>query len=856
MPNKTKNSTKKFNKMREAIIQSFLACLKENEIPWHREWSVSQIPLNATTGTLYKGVNHLWLSYIQEIKGYNDPRWCTFNQANAKGWSIKAGEKGTKIEFWSLYDREEKEKISAEEAARRGSELGRDEYLERFRPISSVYTVFNGEQIEGIEPYKAEVHELNQSDLMRVKNTLITNMELHYEEKGDQAYYSPAQDKVVLPEMEKFQNEYAYISTLLHECGHATGAAHRLNRQLQNDFGTPGYAREELRAEIASAFTAQVTGIQFIQDEHMENHKAYIQNWIHVLENNPNELFAAIKEAEKISDYLIEKGEFFKEREAVFELEVGNAYLYVKEAESGYDYTFYNAGFMSLKQGVVEDVYDLETAAQKAMEDNQFGDLEIYKTDTDKFLEQVDEIRRDKMYKEVINHIKKEEIEDLVLNYVKEQLKNTEYDVNITDVKQYHIKGMEDSSGIHVLLQYEGELPEAAMSDLLNSEKFQIAQIDVNIKPVLKDESITIEEIIQKLEQGTDKPVSRYQKFVQEHKNKINSLKTEKEVIVINAFAGPGAGKTVSCMDICSELKKRGYNAEYVQEYAKELVYDKNYELLDGSEANQFKILKEQLHRMDRLYEETDFIVTDSPILLNAIYNNEPSKEYLDMIDELYTHYNNFSYFVQRDASHFQKEGRIHNLQESQQKDEEIKSMLSDHGIYYGTYPHNRIMKVADNSIVTYNRINQEKIKSDKQKGTPDNLQNISADTAKKLFLEEIDVYTKKDQNTIKIENQDDIQQDSNYMASQQDVKAFSEYQEKIHMVKELEDNLELPQELRITTKEGECISRELLNEKYEEMMKEKQHKPALTRTDRERQIKKQKQTETARIKKRPVLEL
>lgn len=732
MPNKTKNSTKKFNKMREAIIQSFLACLKENEIPWHREWSVSQIPLNATTGTLYKGVNHLWLSYIQEIKGYNDPRWCTFNQANAKGWSIKAGEKGTKIEFWSLYDREEKEKISAEEAARRGSELGRDEYLERFRPISSVYTVFNGEQIEGIEPYKAEVHELNQSDLMRVKNTLITNMELHYEEKG----------------------------------------------------------------------------------------------------------------------------EFFKEREAVFELEVGNAYLYVKEAESGYDYTFYNAGFMSLKQGVVEDVYDLETAAQKAMEDNQFGDLEIYKTDTDKFLEQVDEIRRDKMYKEVINHIKKEEIEDLVLNYVKEQLKNTEYDVNITDVKQYHIKGMEDSSGIHVLLQYEGELPEAAMSDLLNSEKFQIAQIDVNIKPVLKDESITIEEIIQKLEQGTDKPVSRYQKFVKEHKDKINSLKTEKEVIVINAFAGPGAGKTVSCMDICSELKKRGYNAEYVQEYAKEIVYDKNYELLDGSEANQFKILKEQLHRMDRLYEETDFIVTDSPILLNAIYNKEPTKEYLDMIDELYAHYNNFSYFVQRDASHFQKEGRIHNLQESQQKDEEIKSMLSDHGIYYGTYPHNRIMKVVDNSIVTYNRINQEKIQSDKQKGAPDNLQSVSEDTAKKLFLEGIDVYTKKDQNTIKIENQDDIQQASEYMASQQDVKAFSEYQEKIQMVKELEDNLELPQELRITTKEGECISRELLNEKYEEMIKEKQHKPQLTWTDRERQVKKQKQTESARLKKRPVLEL
>lgn len=87
------------------------------------------------------------------------------------------------------------------------------------------------------------------------------------------------------------------------------------------------------------------------------------------------------------------------------------------------------------------------------------------------------------------------------------------------------------------------------------------------------------------------------------------------KTIVINAFGGPGAGKTTACLDITSMLRKRGFVAEYVPEYAKELVWDKNFEMLDGSEKNQKNILKEQQKRMDRLMGKVDFIVTDAPLL-------------------------------------------------------------------------------------------------------------------------------------------------------------------------------------------------------------------------------------------------
>ena len=142
------------------------------------------------------------------------------------------------------------------------------------------------------------------------RDKLLENMRLELREGGNRAYYSPSEDYVRMPTVEQFDDTYSYMSVFLHEAAHASGAAHRLNRDLTGSFGSESYAKEELRAEIASAFTASATGINYEQAPQMENHTAYVQNWISVLQNNPNELFRAIKDATKISDYLIEKGEF------------------------------------------------------------------------------------------------------------------------------------------------------------------------------------------------------------------------------------------------------------------------------------------------------------------------------------------------------------------------------------------------------------------------------------------------------------------------------------------------------------------------------------------------------------------
>lgn len=200
--------------------------------------------------------------------------------------------------------------------------------------------------------------------------------------------------------------------------------------------------------------------------------------------------------------------------------------------------------------------------------------------------------------------------------------------------------------------------------------------------------------------------VAKFDTLISEQKE-ITSNNSDKNTIVINAFAGPGAGKTTSCLEVAEKLKKQGFVTEYVQEYAKELVYDNNLIMLDGHYEHQFAILNEQMKRINRLYGKVDFIVTDSPILLNNTYLNEDKNTevysaYSDSVNKLYCLYNNFNYFVERDTSVFEKEGRIHNLEQSIAIDNELKNMLHNNQIDFDVYTHATIDNIVRDSTIIY----------------------------------------------------------------------------------------------------------------------------------------------------------
>lgn len=336
---------KTMNKTRQQLSEMFVAALKEGKLPWRAVWRTG-LPMNPTNGTQYRGVNKLLLSIVSMDRGYSDPRWCTFLQAKNHGWSIRKGAKGVQVEYWAFVDPQLQKMLSWDEVHR--IELTDPERYRQLELRYRISTVFNAEEIDGIPSYAKPEALIAAKDVLQCRDTILCNMRLDYREQVGGAYYSPAADQVTLPPMGSFESEYGYICTFLHECAHATAHPSRLNRPLSMK-GTSEYAREELRAEIASAFVSQEMGIQMedsAADENLDLHKAYIQSWIAALENDPTELYAAIKEADKISDYLVQAGEFrlkkLPERLVKpLELHAGNTSLTLKNcyAHGGYSLT-------------------------------------------------------------------------------------------------------------------------------------------------------------------------------------------------------------------------------------------------------------------------------------------------------------------------------------------------------------------------------------------------------------------------------------------------------------------------------------------------------------------------------------
>lgn len=133
---------------------------------------------------------------------------------------------------------------------------------------------------------------------------------------GIERFIDLSEDKVHLPLPSAFDSNYDYNSTALHELGHATGAANRLNRDMGGGFGGEEYAKEELVAEITSAFMGVYLGDNSeATDNDLNNHKAYVQSWISSIKEKPDVLFNAIKQAEVATQYMEEKGELIKEKE-------------------------------------------------------------------------------------------------------------------------------------------------------------------------------------------------------------------------------------------------------------------------------------------------------------------------------------------------------------------------------------------------------------------------------------------------------------------------------------------------------------------------------------------------------------
>ncbi|WP_378958193.1 zincin-like metallopeptidase domain-containing protein [Mediterraneibacter gnavus] len=285
-------------KLQQQLAEQFLHILEEEKLNWRKEWSgIPERPYNPISKTVYHGSNYFSLLLTSMVKGYQDPRWCTFAQIKEQGWTLKAGKgQSAKIEFWYPYDREQKKAISWQEFREAGGQIN-----DRYQLFSRAYSVYNGDMIIGIPKLEVTQNEIQPVELV---DTISRNMgvPISYHQTA-RAFYRPIEDRIYLPYRQQFNSEYAYASTALHELSHATGAEHRLNRKQGGEFGTEPYAYEELVAEISSCFLSSELPIGQTE-EHLKNHKAYVQSWIQGIKEQPEALFRAVKDAEQAAAYL------------------------------------------------------------------------------------------------------------------------------------------------------------------------------------------------------------------------------------------------------------------------------------------------------------------------------------------------------------------------------------------------------------------------------------------------------------------------------------------------------------------------------------------------------------------------
>ena len=281
------NTSEFYNSITEKMIHA----LESGTAPWSRPWNLTGegVPVNALTGKPYRGINALNLSWHALSAGAPDMRFATFKQANEKGWKIRAGAKG--IPILKLVPVPKKDE--QEETPRKSDLL-----------IPKVYYVFLARDLEGVAALEEKSKSVSWSGKAEeIRSKLSSTLSVSVCHSGDRAFYSRSDDRIQMPVEGNFENEEAYLGTLLHEFGHATGHEKRLNRTF-GVYGDPAYAFEELVAEMTSLFVGMSTGIT-PDDKHFENHAAYVDSWIQVLEKDKKALVRASKQAQDACDLLV-----------------------------------------------------------------------------------------------------------------------------------------------------------------------------------------------------------------------------------------------------------------------------------------------------------------------------------------------------------------------------------------------------------------------------------------------------------------------------------------------------------------------------------------------------------------------
>jgi len=289
------NSKLKVKTMSDKAIKinadMFINAMRKHGTDWSKPWVQTSIDLgehaNISTGHTFSGFNPFILSMAAMAHNWQSPHWLTYNQAKQSNGKYRVRRDELKRQTWIL----------------RPLIVNKNEDGEKSTFIAGwrAYGVYNGAQLEA--PLLTEKNNTplpNGVEHNAKADSIVNNTNIHINYGGDRAFYSPSLDSVGMPTVEQFETSNGYYSTLFHELGHATGHKSRLDRKFGVD--KKGYAFEELVAECSSAMSMIKLGMI---NEPRDDHAKYLNNWIAMLQDNPNALQQAFSKAERATAWVM-----------------------------------------------------------------------------------------------------------------------------------------------------------------------------------------------------------------------------------------------------------------------------------------------------------------------------------------------------------------------------------------------------------------------------------------------------------------------------------------------------------------------------------------------------------------------
>ena len=312
MPQEHWSNSKSARQFTQQVSDRVGKQINDSQAPWQKGYDkpkgADHQPFNPATMKRFKGLNAVHLRSVAQEKGYNDPRWMSFQAANRIGAKIKKGERGTRVE--SLHIPPKAQSSQAKEAQGKdtpNSAAAGDKQKEQPNITHRTYVVFNAEQIERMPALEKQLaKEPQQHEICERAERMIQDSGVKLESPPNgQSFsnYDKNRDTIVIPEMEKFKSPEAYYSQAAKEMAGRAGHEQQKNRpepqseaqQLTAD------ARHDMRREMACQTIS--AKLHLPKEPTGERHKA---QWAETIRNNPNELRYAARDADRMADKVLQ----------------------------------------------------------------------------------------------------------------------------------------------------------------------------------------------------------------------------------------------------------------------------------------------------------------------------------------------------------------------------------------------------------------------------------------------------------------------------------------------------------------------------------------------------------------------